>query len=231
MKQHCFFSKQSGCLHRAAPERKKDGYSMIIVGLTGGIASGKSLVAKVLKDLGAHVIDADKIVHELLEPGQPAWEEVLACFGGAIRLPDGAIDRRKLGEIVFSDPEKRAWLNRCLHPKVFEVFTTHVKHLCARQPDAIVVFDAALLIETNYHKKMDKVIVVYAEEEHQLKRLMERDRFTHDQAAARIQSQMPLGEKRLHADYVIENTRNREDTERRTREVFELLKKYTREQR
>jgi dephospho-CoA kinase len=197
---------------------------MIVVGLTGGIASGKSLVAKTLKDLGAHIIDADKIVHELLEPGQPAWEEVLAYFGSEVGLPDKTIDRRKLGEIVFSDSGKREWLNRCLHPKVFEVFTTQVKHLCARQPDAIVVFDAALLIETNYHKKMDKVIVVYAEEQHQLKRLMERDRFTHEQAAARIRSQMPLGEKRLHADYVIENTGNRLDTERQTREIFNFLR-------
>ncbi len=204
---------------------------MILVGLTGGIASGKSLVARVLKDLGAHLIDADKIVHELLEPGQLAWEEVLACFGKGIQLPNGTIDRRKLGELVFSSPEKRAWLNRCLHPKVFEVYTEQVRHLRARQPEAIVVFDAALLIETGYHKKMDKVIVVYADEEQQLKRLMERDRFTHDQAVARIRSQMPLGEKRTHADYVIENTGNREKTERRTREVFGLLKKNAGEQR
>jgi len=204
---------------------------MILVGLTGGIASGKSLVAKVLKDLGAHIIDADKIVHELLEPGQLAWEEVLAYFGSGIELPGGTIDRRKLGEIVFSNPEKRAWLNRCLHPKVFEVYNAQVRHLCSRQPDAIVVFDAALLIETGYHTKMDKVIVVYADEEHQLKRLMERDLFTRDQAVARIRSQMPLNEKRRHADYVVENTGNREETERRAREIFGLLKKNSREQR
>ncbi len=202
---------------------------MILVGLTGGIASGKSLVAKVLKDLGAHIIDADKIVHDLLEPGQQAWEEVLAYFGIGIQLPGGTIDRRKLGELVFSDPGKRAWLNHCLHPKVFEVYTSQVRHLCVRQPDAIVVFDAALLIETGYHKQMDKVIVVYADEEHQLKRLMERDRFTRDQAVARIRSQMPLGEKRSHADYVIENTGNRKETERQARAIFELLKKNTKE--
>jgi dephospho-CoA kinase len=204
---------------------------MIIVGLTGGIASGKSLVAKVLKDLGAHLIDADKIVHDLLEPGQQAREEVLAYFGAGIERPNGAIDRRKLGELVFGDPGKRAWLNSCLHPKVFKIYTEQVRHLRARQPDAVVVFDAALLIETGYHKKMDKVIVVYADEEQQLKRLMERDCLTHDQAVARIRSQMPLGEKRSHADYIIENTGSREETERRAREVFELLKKNTGGQR
>jgi dephospho-CoA kinase len=201
---------------------------MIIVGLTGGIASGKSLVARVFKDLGAHVIDADRIVHELLEPGQQAWQEVLAFFGGEIALPDRSIDRRKLGEIVFSDPAKRAWLNRCLHPKVFEVYTTQVKHLGERQPDAVVVFDAALLIETGYHKKMDKVVVVYSEEEQQLKRLMERDRLSPERAMTRIRSQMPLGEKRTHADYVIDNRGTRKETERQAGEVFLKLKQQAR---
>ena len=198
---------------------------MLIVGLTGGIASGKSLVARLFKDLGAHLIDADKIVHELLEPEQRAWEEVLAYFGADVQSPNKSIDRRKLGEIVFTDPKKRAWLNQCLHPKVFEAFTMQVKHLSMRQPDAVVVLDAALLIETGYHKKVDKVVVVYTDEEQQLKRLMERDQFTHEQAMARIRSQMPLSEKRLHADYVIDNTGTRQDTERQARAIFDELKR------
>ena len=197
---------------------------MLIVGLTGGIASGKSLVARVFKDLGAHVIDADRIVHELLAPGQQAWEEVLSYFGSAIQLPDKSIDRRKLGEIVFNDPDKRQWLNHCLHPRVFEVYTTQVKHIGARQPDAVVVLDAALLIETGYDRKMDKVVVVYADEECQLRRLMERDRFSREQAMARIRSQMPLSEKRLRADYVIDNCGNREDTEQQAKQVFSRLR-------
>ncbi len=196
----------------------------MIVGLTGGIASGKSLVARVFKDLGAHVIDADKIVHGLLEPGQRAWEEVVAYFGSGIENPDKTIDRRKLGAIVFSDENKRTWLNHCLHPKVFEVFTMQIRHLVEREPDAMVVLDAALLIETGYHKKMDKVVVVFADEEQQLKRLMERDRFSPDQARARIRSQMPLAEKRRHADYVIVNTGDRADTENQARSVFTALK-------
>ncbi len=182
-------------------------------------------MARVFKDLGAQVIDADKIVHGLLEPGQRAWEEVCAYFGSGIELPDKSIDRRKLGEIVFSDPEKRAWLNQCLHPKVFEVFTTQIRHLRARQPGAIAVLDAALLIETGYHKKMDKVVVVFADEEQQMKRLMERDHFSHAQAMARIRSQMPLGEKRRHADYVIVNTGDRADTEQQAKSVFAELKR------
>jgi dephospho-CoA kinase len=193
---------------------------MLMIGLTGGIASGKSVVARVFRDLGAHLIDADKIVHDLLEPDQPAWQEVLDHFGAGIRLPNGAIDRRKLGEIVFNDREEREWLNQCLHPRVYQVYAGQVKHLCDRQPDCIVVLDAALLIETGHHRRMDKVVVVYADEEQQLKRLRERDGFTREQAEARIRSQMPLNEKKMHADYVIDNTGSREDTERQAREVF-----------
>ena len=197
---------------------------MLTIGLTGGIASGKSLVARVFSDLGAHVIDADKVVHDLLAKDQPAWREVLAHFGESIRLPGGAIDRRKLGEIVFNDEAERAWLNRCLHPRVFEAYAARVKHLSSQEPDCIVVLDAALLIETGYHKQIDKVVVVYADEAQQLHRVMERDGLPPEQAVARIRSQMPLREKRLHADYVIENTGSREETELQAREVFAALK-------
>jgi dephospho-CoA kinase len=197
---------------------------MLIVGLTGGIASGKSLVTRVLRDLGAHIIDADKIVHGLLGAGQETCREVVHHFGVAIQLPDGSIDRRKLGDIIFNNPEERAWLNQCIHPRVFEAYNHQVRHISERQPDAIVVMDAALLIETGYHKKVDKLIVVYARQKDQVKRLLERDRFTLEQAMARISSQMPLDEKRAYADYVIENTGSREETELQTREIFSKLK-------
>jgi dephospho-CoA kinase len=199
---------------------------MFIVGLTGGIASGKSLVARVFKDLGAHVIDADRIVHDLLEPEQQACRDVLDHFGKDILLPNGGVDRRKLGELVFNDPEKRAWLNSCLHPQVFHAYTATVQHLQSRQPETIVIFDAALLIETGYHRNMDRIVVVYADLEQQIKRLSLRDKFTREQALARITSQMPLAEKRMHADYVINNTGSREDTEVQAREVFQKLKQY-----
>ena len=197
---------------------------MLIVGLTGGIASGKSLVTRVFRDLGAHVIDADKIVHNLLTPGQDAYREVTQHFGPDIRLPDGSIDRRKLGDIVFNHPDERAWLNQCIHPRVFEAYNAQVRHIIERKPDAVVVMDAALLIETGYHKRMGKLIVVYASQQDQVNRLMARDRFTLEQAMARISSQMPLDEKRTYADYVIENTGTREETERQAREIFPKLK-------
>jgi dephospho-CoA kinase len=197
---------------------------MLKVGLTGGIASGKSLVAKVFKDLGAHIIDADRIVHDLLESDQQACKEVLDFFGKDIMRADKSIDRRKLGDIVFNDAEKRLWLNRCLHPRVFSAYNAQVRLLCDRQPDCIVVLDAALLIETGYHRGMDRVIVVYAEREQQVERLTARDKFTREQALARISSQMPLVEKRGHADFVIDNTGTRENTEQQARSIFEKLK-------
>lgn len=198
---------------------------MLLVGLTGGIASGKSLVSHVFRELGAFVIDADRIVHDLLCPGEPAWQEVVSCFGEDILLPDRRIDRRKLGRIVFADGEKRSWLNRCIHPRVFEVYQAQVRRMKQGGETAVVVFDAALLIETGYHRKMDRVVVVYAEPGQQLSRLLERDRITEDEALARIGSQMPLKEKRSRADYVIENTGGREETERRAREVFGKLER------
>ncbi len=197
---------------------------MLIIGLTGGIASGKSLVARVFRDLGAHLIDADKIVHDLLTPDHEAGGLVLAHFGDAVRMADGAIDRRKLGEIVFSDADQRAWLTALIHPRVFDAYNTRIKHLCERAPDSIVVFDAALLIETGFHTKVDKVVVVYATEAQQMKRLMERDKYTTAQAQARIRSQAPLAEKRAYADYVIDNTGARESAETQAREVFAKLR-------
>ena len=197
---------------------------MLLVGLTGGIASGKNLVAQVFKDLGAHIIDADRIVHDLLKPGRDVRQEVVDYFGKDILLPDTRIDRGKLGEIVFNDEEKRAWLNRCIHPQVFSAYTAQVEHIRNQQPGAIIVFDAVLLIETGYHRNMDRTVVVYAEQEQQIKRLSSRDGFTREQALARIRCQMPLGEKRSHADYVIDNTGAREQAERQAKEVFLKLK-------
>jgi dephospho-CoA kinase len=126
---------------------------------------------------------------------------------------------------VFNNRDKREWLNKCLHPKVFDVYTKQVQHVSQRQPHGIVLLDAALLIETGYHKRMDKVVVVYADEEQQVRRLMERDSFSREQALARIRSQMPLQEKRSHADHIIDNTGSREETESAARELFAEIRR------
>jgi dephospho-CoA kinase len=198
---------------------------MLLVGLTGGIASGKSLVTRTFRDLGAHVIDADRIVHGLLSAGQGACREVAGHFGREVQLGDGSIDRKKLGEIVFRDAAERAWLNACLHPRVFEIFSSQVRRICQHDPSAMVIFDAALLIETGYHRRMDTVIVVYAAEEQQSLRLQARDRLTPEQAMERIRSQMPLEEKKRYADHVIDNTGTREQAERQARELFAVLQR------
>lgn len=196
---------------------------MFIVGLTGGIASGKSLVARVFKAMGAHIIDADRIVHELIAPGEEAWKEIRDHFGNDILLPDGSIDRRRLGGIIFDDPKERQWLNACLHPRVFEVYLKLVRRIMDRAPESVVVFDAALLIETGFHRRMDRTVVVYAEIEQQIERLVSRDGLTREQAMKRIESQMPLNKKREYADYVIENTGSREEAEQKAREVFGMI--------
>lgn len=196
---------------------------MLLVGLTGGIASGKSLVSGVFRRLGAHIIDADRIVHDLLSPDEPAWNEIVAHFGPSILSPDRTIDRRRLGSIVFGNEQERGWLNALLHPRVFEAYHAQVKRLCADTPDRIIVFDAALLIETGYHARMDKVVVVYATEDQQRERLMQRNGFTETEVRERMVSQIPLAEKRGYADHVIENTGDRDDTERQARDVYAAL--------
>lgn len=197
---------------------------MLHVGLTGGIASGKSLVAHVLRELGAFIVDADRIVYNLLEPDEPAWEEVRAHFGEAILLPNRRIDKRKLGDLVFSNETERAWLNGRLHPRVFDAFQSQIRGMRCRPAGTIVVLDAALLIETGYHEHMDRIIVVYAEQEQQIERLMARDCFTQEQALARVRAQMPLKEKRGYADFVIDNTGARESTETQVKSLFITLK-------
>ncbi|HTG01676.1 MAG TPA: dephospho-CoA kinase [Nitrospirota bacterium] len=202
---------------------------MLQVGLTGGIASGKSLVARFLRDLGGHVVDADRIVHGLLECDQPTWQDICEHFGEAILLPDKCIDRRKLGDIVFNNEQERMWLNSLLHPRVFAAFQSIVRSMLNRPGDTVIILDAALLIETGYHKNMDKVIVVYAEPHQQLERLIARDCMTEEQARARIAAQMPLREKRSYADYVIDNTGTREYTEEQVRKLYPRLERESRE--
>jgi dephospho-CoA kinase len=196
---------------------------MLQIGLTGGIASGKSLVARVWKNLGAHVIDADLIVHDLLASDGETLQEVVGLFGPGILAPDGGIDRRRLGEVVFNDPEKRKQLNDCLHPRVFQVYSAQTRRVLERDPGSLIALDAALLIETGYHRVMDRIVVVFAEPEQQLERLMARDSFTREQALARIASQLPLADKRRQADYVIDNTGSRENTGSQAEKIFRTL--------
>lgn len=198
---------------------------MLKVGLTGGIATGKSYVLSVLSELGCEVMDADQTAREVVEPGQPAFEEIFAHFGSEVVGADGRLDRPKLGAIVFNDPAQREKLNSIVHPKVFEAQARWMAEVEARNPQAVVIIDAALMIETGSYRRFDKVVVVYCEPELQLQRLMARNNMTQEEATARISSQMPSAEKLKFADFSINTSQGFEDTRLQTVALYEQLRK------
>lgn len=197
---------------------------MILVGLTGGIASGKSEASRIFKKLGAYIIDADEIAHALLEPNTPTWKKVVESFGTEILRPDQTIDRQRLGQMVFDDPKKLAVLNAILHPSVFAEKERRQKAIAQADPQAVVVFDVPLLIETRAHEWVDKVMVVTVDRNTQLKRLMERNGLSKQEAQKRIEAQMPLSEKAKYADYLIDGHESLSKIEAQIREIFRELK-------
>lgn len=198
----------------------------MLIGLTGGIASGKSLAAKELKRLGVYLIDADEIAREVVKPGLPAYKDIIQEFGEGILHPNQTINRKVLGSIVFSNPELRTRLEQITHPRIREKIDAEIAAIKAKNPKTVIVVDAALLIEAGLNKKMDKVVVVYADEKTQIKRLIKRSGFTMAEAKKRIASQMPLLEKIKYADFVIENIegKSKEDVTKEIKKVFERLK-------
>jgi dephospho-CoA kinase len=198
---------------------------MLIVGLTGGVASGKTAVSQVLKEEGAYIIDADQIARELVQPHQPAWKELIRAFGQEILQEDGSIHRKKLAAKVFADPEQRKLLNQILHPRIREEMGRRAKEIGQQDPEAIVVIDGPLLVELGDHRKMDKLIVVTSTRSQQLERLKDRDGANPEEALRMVSAQMPLEEKLKFADIVIRNEGSLEETKKRAREVFKVLKK------
>ncbi|MBV6496951.1 MAG: Dephospho-CoA kinase [Pyrinomonadaceae bacterium] len=196
---------------------------MLAVGLTGSIATGKSFVTRYLRELGAEVIDADQAARMVVEKGTPGLEAVVREFGTEVLAPDGTLDRKKLGSIVFADEAKRLKLNSIIHPLVIEMQDEWLASVEERNRDAIAVVDAALMIESGGYKRFDKLIVVVAEPAVQLARLMARDNLSENEARRRIDAQMPQDEKRKFADHVIDTSNGYEDTKRQTREVFASL--------
>lgn len=197
---------------------------MIIAGLTGGIASGKSTVSRFLSEAGARIIDADKIAREIVSQGSPGYDAIVSFFGRTILLPDGEIDRKRLGEIIFNDPEKKARLDCIVHPRVFERTAEMICQISSQTPDAVVIMDIPLLMETGMGIHLAEVIVVYVPEVLQLERLMKRDGIDKQAAMARIRSQMPIEEKRKRATVVIDNSGTMSDSRRQALAVFNRLK-------
>jgi len=194
------------------------------VGLTGGIACGRSTVAKMFGERGCYCIDADKIAHRLLQPPCAIWKRVVGYFGEEILNPDQTINREGLGAIVFSDREKRERLNSIVHPQVIEEENRLVEEYLLSGGEEIVIVDAALMIETGSHHRFDKIVVVYTDEQTQLERLIERSGLSPEEVQRRIKAQLPLKEKLLYADYKISNSGSLQDTERQVEEVFQSLK-------
>lgn len=196
---------------------------MIIVGLTGSIASGKSTVSEMFQKLGAYLIDYDILAREIVEPHAKAWQAIIDEFGSEILNKDLTLNREKLGQIVFDNPDKLAKLNQLTHPAVFQAASERVEEIEKIDPEAIIIKDVPLLIETGIHKTVDKVIVVSATKENRLQRLMDRG-FSHDEAEKRIASQLPIREKVKHADFVIHNDGSIGDTQKQVQEIFKSLK-------
>lgn len=198
---------------------------MLIVGLTGGVASGKSLVSQVWKEEGAYLIDADQIARELVQPRTPAWKAVVKAFGKEILQEDGSIHRKKLATRVFSNLVERDLLNRILHPRIKREIDRRIKGIGQKGPKAIVVIDAALLVETGYDRGVDKVVVVTSTKRQQIERLRRREQMAQETARGIIDSQIS-GEERIKvADIIIRNEGSRKKTERKAKEVFEELKR------
>jgi dephospho-CoA kinase len=178
---------------------------MLLVGLTGGIGSGKSEVSQRLVRLGAVVIDADKVAREVVDAGTPGLRDVVAAFGDGVLRSDGSLDREGLGRIVFADPGKLAQLNAIVHPLVGERIAAIMADVEREHPDAVVVYDVPLLVENNLQGRYDVVVVVAASPETQLERLVEQRGMSADDARSRIAAQAPLEAKLAVADYVIDN--------------------------
>jgi dephospho-CoA kinase len=197
---------------------------MLRVGLTGGLASGKSLVGRELARLGCHVLSADEIGHEVLLPGGEAYSAVVDEFGREILDDDGQIHRGRLAGLVFNDPVRLEKLNRIVHPAVTRRQQTLAAEIAAREPNAILVVEAAILVETGSYRKFDKLIVVVCRREQQIERALEREGSTLGDVMARLDRQLPLEDKRKVADYVIDTSGTKEETLAQTRQVYESLR-------
>jgi dephospho-CoA kinase len=196
---------------------------MRVVGLTGGIASGKSTVSAMFRELGAQVIDADQVARDVVEPGTPGLEEVGRRFPGVVDA-SGRLDRAELGRRVFADPAERRALEAIVHPRIREEVARRLEAL-ARAGEEVALYDAALLIENGLQKGMDGVIVVWAPESLQRARLAARDGLDEAAVTARVQAQLPLADKRAHATWVVDNGGSLDETRAQVRRIWEEIQK------
>ncbi|MDI6821675.1 MAG: dephospho-CoA kinase [Actinomycetota bacterium] len=199
------------------------GKGMKVIGVTGGIATGKSTVAKLLVSRGAKVIDADQISREVMAPKSEVWEKIVSYFGEEILLQDGSIDRKKLAKIVFSDPQELEVLNRLTHPTIIKVIEDRLEELKRTRWDQVIVFDCPLLIEAQLLPLVDEVVVVTTKEETQIKRLEEKG-LSAEEARARMRAQIPQEQRIKFADYIVENDGTLDELREKVDELWEAIK-------
>jgi len=194
------------------------------IGMTGGIASGKSLVARLFEELGAGIVDADRLAREVLAPGGPAYDDVVRAFGREILRPDGSVDREALAARIFADPAARLRLNGLTHPHIRRRMAEEAARLSTRPGIEVIVLDIPLLLETTDGRDLDGIVVVYADDDVRLRRLIARDGLSEEDARRRLAAQMPLREKLARADWVIDNNGPPERTRDQVRAVWEALR-------
>ncbi len=196
---------------------------MLKVGLTGGIASGKSTVSRIFASFGAKVLDADEVAREVLLPGQPAWTRLRQAFGQEFFHPDGTVKRKQLRKLVFADPEKRSQLNAIVHPEVMKEINRRSEILSSSIQTGVLLVDVPLLLEVGVANRFDKVVVVYVSESVQINRLQQRDGISEEEAKQALKAQMALSNKVEQADYVIDNSGTLEETLAQVEKVWEEL--------
>lgn len=197
---------------------------MILVGLTGGVATGKSTVARMFKQCGAAVINADLLARQVVEPGKPAWREIVKQFGKTVLNQDRSLDRQALGSIVFRNRTKRRQLERIIHPRVAREQQRLVHRVAKRNPQAVVIYEVPLLFEAGVDKRVDNIIVVTADRETQIARLKKRNGLSRAESIRRISSQMPLAKKIQRADHMLNGTLPRPSLRRQVGQLFKHLR-------
>ncbi|MCF8720609.1 dephospho-CoA kinase [Nitrospina gracilis] len=196
----------------------------LLIGLTGGIGSGKTTVARMLQELGGYVIDADLLCRELVQPEEAAWREIVEHFGDGILNPDRTLNRAQLGKIVFHDSGEKRVLESILHPRVFEEEERRFAGIVRNDPGALVFIDAALLIESGNYRKVDKVVVVACDRHTQIENSLKKGFLSREEIESRIDNQMKQEDKLAYADYIIWNNGDLSELEQNVRSIFEELK-------
>jgi dephospho-CoA kinase len=201
----------------------------LLLGVTGGIATGKSTVADMLSELGSPMIEFDLLTRIVQQPGKPAYKEIVGFFGEQVLQPDGELDRKKISEIVFQDSEKLRRLEEITHPRIHEEYGNQVERCIKENPRAIIQVVIPLLIEKNLQAMFDKLLLVYVPLHDQIKRLMRRDAISQERAESILSTQLSIEEKKKYADYIVDNSRTLDITRQQVVELWEKLTRLQRE--